>query len=251
MDPLERGLTHYAPTIPIRIGEHIIKNCLLDLGASVNLIPFSVYQQLGLGELQPTNLTLCLADRSTKYPKGIVEDIIIQVDEFYYPADFVVLETQPISDTSNHTPIILGRPFLATANANINCRNGSMTLSFGNLTLNVNNFNHNSSAFHLDDEEEVNLIDTYVASTFPQNQAMDPLERCLTHYDPTILDDPSCQAICQYLDSVPLMYLNPCQTPFFEPLRVPPKDISLEPVDPKLTLKPLPDTLKYAFLSET
>ena len=79
-----------SPTISVRIGDQVMDQCLLDLGASVNLLPYSVYKQLGLRELQPTNLTLLLADRSVKIPKGIVEDAILKVDEFYFPADFVV-----------------------------------------------------------------------------------------------------------------------------------------------------------------
>ncbi|RVW58681.1 hypothetical protein CK203_102763 [Vitis vinifera] len=58
---------------------------LLDLGASVNLLPYSVYKQLGLGELKPTSITLSLADRSVKIPRGIIEDVLVQVDNFYYP----------------------------------------------------------------------------------------------------------------------------------------------------------------------
>ena len=70
---------------------------LLDLGASVNLLPFSVYKQLGLGELKPTTITLSLADRSMKIPKGIVEDVLVKVDKFYYPVDFVLLSTKPMA----------------------------------------------------------------------------------------------------------------------------------------------------------
>ena len=87
-----------------------------------------MYKQLGLGELKPTNITLSLADRSVKIPKGIVEDVLVKVDKFYYPVDFVVLDTEPIANGPNHVPIILGRQFLATANAIINCRNGVMQL---------------------------------------------------------------------------------------------------------------------------
>ena len=112
----------------------------MDLGASVNLLPYSVYKQLGLGELKPTNITLSLADRSVKIPKGIVEDVLVKVDKFYYPVDFVVLDIEPIANGPNHVPIILGRPFLATANAIINCRNGVMQLTFGNMTLELNIF---------------------------------------------------------------------------------------------------------------
>ena len=99
-----------------------------------------MYTQLGLGELKPTDITLSLADRSVKIPKGIVEDVLVKLDKFYYPVDFVVLDTEPIANGPNHVPIILGKPFLATANAIINCRNGVMQLTFGNMTLELNIF---------------------------------------------------------------------------------------------------------------
>ena len=129
-----------SPTISINIRGTCIDKALLDLGASVNLLPYSVYKQLGLGELKPTNITLSLVDRSVKIPKGIVEDVLVKVDKFYYPVDFVVLDTEPIASGPNHVPIILGRPFLATANAIINCRNGVMQLTFGTMTLELNIF---------------------------------------------------------------------------------------------------------------
>ena len=109
-----------SPTISVNIGGTCIDKSSLDLGASVNLLPYSVYKQLGLGELKPTNITLSLADRSVKIPKGIVEDVLVKIDKFYYPVDFVVLDTELISNEPNHVPIILGSPFLATANAIIN-----------------------------------------------------------------------------------------------------------------------------------
>ena len=99
-----------------------------------------MYKQLGLGELKPTNITLSLADRSVKIPKGICEDVLVKVEKFYYPVDFVVIDTEPIASGPNHVPIILGRLFLATANAIINCRNGVMQLTFGNMTLELNIF---------------------------------------------------------------------------------------------------------------
>ena len=133
-----------SPTISVNIGGTCIDKSLLDLGASVNLLPYSVYKQLGLGELKPTNITLSLVDRSVKIPKGIVEDVLVKVDKFYYPVDFVVLDTEPIENGPNHVPIILGRPFLATANAIINCRNGVMQLNFGNMTLDLNIFHLNN-----------------------------------------------------------------------------------------------------------
>ena len=78
-------------------------------------------QPAGLGELKPTSITLSLVDRCIKIPKGTVEDVLIQVDKFYYPVDFVVLDTEPAILMANYVPIILGRPFLATSNVIINC----------------------------------------------------------------------------------------------------------------------------------
>ena len=94
------------PTISVNIGGTCIDKELLDLGASVNLLSYSVYSQLGLGELKPTNITLSLADRSVKIPKGIVEDVLVKVDKFYYPMDFVVLDTELVAGGTNQVPII-------------------------------------------------------------------------------------------------------------------------------------------------
>ena len=75
-----------------------------------------------------------------KIPKGIVEDFLVKVDKFYYPMDFVVLDTELVAEVTNQVPIILVRPFLATSNAIINCRSGVMQLTFGNMTLELNIF---------------------------------------------------------------------------------------------------------------
>ena len=152
-----------SPTISVNIGGTCIDKALLDLGASVNLLPYSVYKQLGLGELKPTNITLSLVDRSVKIPKGIVENVLVKVDKFYYPVDFVVLDTELIENGPNHVPIILGRPFLATANAIINCRNGVMQLTFGNMTLELNifHFSHNQKSLEgeMEGNDEVCSVD--------------------------------------------------------------------------------------------
>ena len=111
------------PTISVMIGETCVEKVLLDLGATVNLLPYFVYKQLGLRELKPTSITSSLADRSVKIPRGMIEDVLIQVDKFYYPMDFVVLDTNLIAKGKNCIPIILGRPFLATSNTIINFRN--------------------------------------------------------------------------------------------------------------------------------
>ena len=90
-----------------------------------------------------------------KIPKGIVEDVLVKIDKFYYPVDFVVLDTEPSSNEPNHVPIILGRPFLATANAIINCRNGIMQLTFGDMTLELNIFHLNDNPKLLETENPI------------------------------------------------------------------------------------------------
>ena len=144
-----------SPTIPVNIGGNCINKALLDLGASLNLMPYSVYMQLGLGELKPTSITLSLADRSVKIPKGIVEDVLVKINKFYYPVDFLVLDTEPSSNEPNYVPIISGRPFLATANAIINCRNGIMQLTFGDMTLELNIFHLNNNPKLLETENPI------------------------------------------------------------------------------------------------
>ena len=76
------------PTISVSVGGTCVEKNLLDLGASVNLLPYSVYKQLGLGELKPTSITLSLADRPMKIPRGMIEDFLVQVDKFYCSVDF-------------------------------------------------------------------------------------------------------------------------------------------------------------------
>ena len=89
-----------------------------------------------------------------KIPKGIVEDVLVKVDKFYYPVDFVALDTEPIASGPNHVSIILGRPFLATSNAIINCRNGVMQLTFGNMTLELNIFHLSNKHKLVEDDKQ-------------------------------------------------------------------------------------------------
>jgi len=154
------------PTISCKIGDHDVEQALLDLGASVNLLQYSVYVQLGLGELKPTKMTLQLADRSVKIPRGIVEDVLIKVDAFYFPVDFVVLDTEPMQNGSGQIYVILGRSFLATANALINCRNGVMKISFGNMTVELNIFDISKQAPENEEVNEVYMVESLGHDTF-------------------------------------------------------------------------------------
>ncbi|GAV61651.1 hypothetical protein CFOL_v3_05178, partial [Cephalotus follicularis] len=129
-----------APLISCKIGNLLINRALLDLGASVNILPSSVYDHFRFGELKPAEVTLQLAGRSLKILKGFIEDVLVTVDELYFPVDFLVLDMEtPV--IGKPYSIILGRPFLATANASINCRSGAMDITFGNKKLRINIFN--------------------------------------------------------------------------------------------------------------
>ena len=131
----------------MNIGGTCVEKALLDMGASVNMLPYSVYNEFRLGGLKPTTITLSLVDRSAKIPKRIVEDVLVKVDMFYYLVEFVVPDIEPVVVGANYVPIILGRPFFATSNVIINCRNGVMQLTFVNMTLERN-------VFHLSTKHE-------------------------------------------------------------------------------------------------
>uniref|UniRef100_A0A2N9IAN8 Retrotransposon gag domain-containing protein n=1 Tax=Fagus sylvatica TaxID=28930 RepID=A0A2N9IAN8_FAGSY len=157
------------PTISCTIGDYNIERALLDLGASVNLLPFSIHLQLGLGELKPTSVTLQLADRSVRKPRKVVEDVLVKVENFYYPVDFIILDIEPTLHPSANIPIILGRPFLATANALINCRNGRMKITFGSMTAELNIFNVNPQQLVDEECEYVNFIEATPQEEFNKN----------------------------------------------------------------------------------
>ncbi|GJS13929.1 reverse transcriptase domain-containing protein [Tanacetum coccineum] len=115
-------------TIPCDIGNLHINNALADLGASISLMPYTMYEKLGLGEPKPTRMSLELADRSIEYLRGIAENVLIKIDKFILPINFVILDMREDSKI----PINLGRLFLATTRAMINVFNKKITLRVGN-----------------------------------------------------------------------------------------------------------------------
>ncbi|RVW80373.1 Retrovirus-related Pol polyprotein from transposon 17.6 [Vitis vinifera] len=231
------------PTITVNIRGTLVEKALLDLGASVNLLPYSVYKQLGLGGLKPTAITLSLADRSVKIPRGVIEDVLVQVEKFYYPVDFVVLDTDLTVKEANYVPIILGRPFLATSNAIINCRNGVMQLTFGNMTLELNIFHLCKRHLHPDEDEgleEVCLINTLVEDHCDKSLE-ESLNESLEVFEEGLPEPSDVLAIMspwrRWEEILPLFNKEDSQGAAME-----------DP--PKLVLKPLPVNLKYAYLEE-
>jgi len=104
-----------------------IDHALCDLGSSVSLMPFSMCEKLDLREIRPTSISLQLADRSVKYPLGVLEDVPIKLRDLYVPVDFLILEMKE----DMCTPIILGRPFLATTGCCIDVNNGTISFNVG------------------------------------------------------------------------------------------------------------------------
>ncbi|XP_022854088.1 uncharacterized protein LOC111375486 [Olea europaea var. sylvestris] len=148
------------------IGNDEILQALLDLGASVNIMPYAIYSTLCLGEIKPTTVVLQQADWSTIKPREVVEDVIVEIDKFCCPMDFLVFDVKVDVNVISKILIILGRPFLATANAFINCRNNLIKLSFGNMTLDVNIF-HIMKQF----EEDGKCHQTYMIDTLVEEEA--------------------------------------------------------------------------------
>ena len=105
-----------APMITSEIGGMSFTRSLLDTGASINILPKAVFDRHHVGELQPFLVELCLANGSIRKPHGLVEDVIVRIEDCYFPVDFVVVDMKMTKELSQ-APIILGRPFLATTKA--------------------------------------------------------------------------------------------------------------------------------------
>ncbi|XP_071919956.1 uncharacterized protein [Coffea arabica] len=126
-------------TIPCKIGGTPIRKAMLDLGASINVMPKTIYASLNLGPLKGTGIIIQLADRTNAYPEGLVEDVLVQVNELVFPADFYVLDMGD-ERALNPSPILLGRPFLSTARTKIDVNEGTLSMEFDGEIVNFNIF---------------------------------------------------------------------------------------------------------------
>ena len=120
----------------------------------------------------------------------------------------MVLDIEQVRDPSNHFPVILGRLFLTTADVVIRYRNGVMTLSFGNMIVELNIFHTNSQPSIMDNHEEVNMIDVSVNHTFDESCYENALEKCLAHFEMNFDIEESIEEVNTLLDSVPIMDTN-------------------------------------------
>ena len=146
-------------TILCSIGTKYSGKALCDLGASINLMPLSVFKQLGVGECRPTTVTLQLADRSHAYPEGKIEDVLVKVDKFIFPVDFIVLDFE----ADKEVPIILGRPFLATGKTLIDVKKGELTMRVNDQQVAFNVLDVIKSPDEIEDSNFISVVDFVVA----------------------------------------------------------------------------------------
>ena len=123
---MEKYIDPGVPLVTISINKFSIPNALIDLGAAINVMTMETLRNLKIYNIRPTPTILELTDRSKVKPEGVVDDVIVSIDSWEFPVDFIIL--QPKSNLGGH-PLILGRPWLATADAFIGCRARSMIIS--------------------------------------------------------------------------------------------------------------------------
>ena len=116
------------------IGDSTFDKALCDLETCINLMPLLVFRKLGLSEVKPTTISLQMIDYFLAFPRGVIEDVLVKVDKFIFPVDFVVLDME--EDREIH--LILGRPFLATGRALIDVHSGNLTLTVNDEEVRFN-----------------------------------------------------------------------------------------------------------------
>src|SRR3954464_7096588 len=164
-------------SIPCMIGETQFSNALCDLGASVNLMSLSLFEKLGVGDVKPTIISLQLADRSIVYPRGVIEDVLIKVEHFIFPVDFVVLDMEE----DRNIPLILGRSFLRTARTIIDVYEGKLIMRLGDDQIEFNFVNSMRYPQDVDCCWMIEEVEEFV-NDFEDTKLNDedPLKKCLT-----------------------------------------------------------------------
>ncbi|XP_074297168.1 uncharacterized protein LOC141627860 [Silene latifolia] len=228
-------------SIPCSIQGVAIKRALCDLGASVSLMPLSIFKRLDLGDLKPIRVSLQLADRSVKFPIGVIEDVPLVVGKLVIPCDFFVMDMPE----DYNVPIILGRPCLATGGAMIDVKSGKLSLQVGEYRVEFELHKSMEAPSLGDTCCIVDILENPMEEHDPKASSMDPLETCLVSgYE---VDDKDIETLAYVwmLDSAPIHE----QAPKFEVLEVGKKEESSTP-PPTVELKPLPSSLKYEFLGD-
>ncbi|GJU72275.1 reverse transcriptase domain-containing protein [Tanacetum coccineum] len=211
--------------IPCNFDKTFSCNALADLGASINLMPYSLYAKLSLETLKPTKISVRLADKSFQYPVGIAKNMLVEVGKFTFPVDLVILEMEEDSKV----PIILGRPFLHTADAVIRVKQRQLNFGVGTERI---IFNIDSAMKHSYSNDDtcfrIDVIDEILEEDFCA--LLDEGSKILHSIKGTLLEE----EIFAEFDEFIAMTIK----------------TSLEEPPTDLELKPLPDNLEYVFLEE-
>ncbi|KAM2097168.1 hypothetical protein COP2_019814 [Malus domestica] len=252
-------------TIPCVIGNTRFESAMLDLGASINVMPYSIYASMNLGELKNDGVIIQLADRSNAYPKGVLEDVLVQVNHLVFPADFYVLEM----DESNHAPslpILLGRPFMKTARTKIDVYSGTLSMEFDGEVV---NFNLSDSIKYPSEDHScfsIDIIDS-LAQGYLEDLNDDTLEKVITRgmelttkgADSKLPHDihelghavPPSEEVLELVAALDSLPTHDGKFPNRESIPISTNKLLPSIVQaPILDLKPLPNHLKYIFLGE-
>ena len=193
-------------TIPCSIGDFIFERALCNLEASINLMPLFIFKKLNLGEVSPTTVTLQLVDRSLKNLCGMIEDVLVKVEKFIFPTDFIILDMEE----DKVFPIILGRSFLATSRSLINVQKGELRLIVQEEEVTFNVF---SAIKHLLENDNCFSVDVIEAIVCSQVGSTNPLETKLLHENLAALEDEEVKNYLLWMDS-----FKPNRRKYFEDL---------------------------------
>ncbi|XP_061363654.1 uncharacterized protein LOC133307202 [Gastrolobium bilobum] len=214
-------------SIPIEIGNIDVGKALCDLGASINLMSLSICKALGTHELKPTKVSLQLVDRSTRRPDGVIEDVLVKIDKFIFPADFVILDMQEDAEI----PLLLGRPFLATARAMIDVEQGKLMLRVNDETVTIDVLESMKHPSDRGDCFKVDIINDAVLDTV--DEILQPLMELESLEEDLLKNATEATEGEQEVEKLEM------------------KVDDITKGAPKVELKELPPTLKYAFLGES
>ncbi|GKB36072.1 reverse transcriptase domain-containing protein [Tanacetum coccineum] len=237
--------------IPCNFNKTFSCNALADLGARNNLMPYSLYAKLSLETLKPTKMSVRLANRSFQYPVRIAENMLVEVGKFTFPADFVILEMEEDSKV----PLILGRPFLHTADAVIRVKQKQLNLGVGTEQM---IFNIDSAMKHSYSNDDtcfsIDVIDEILEDDF--DALLDEGRKILHSIEGTLLEEEIFSELDEFMAmTTDKNYESELDTeePPFEKITINTDykiKTSLEEPPTDLKLKPLPDNLEYVFMEE-
>ncbi|GKD68178.1 transposon ty3-I gag-pol polyprotein [Tanacetum coccineum] len=210
-------------TIPCIIGQSGITKALADLGVSISLMPYSMFLRLNLGDVKPTRMCIELANKTTQFSKGIAENVVVKINKFVFPVDFVILDMEE----DHRIPIILGRPFLATAHAMIDVFYKKISFEVGDeiITFDLEKSMRfppsDEDTCHSADNIDLSVVDN-IKEILPQNHD-NSIEPILDHQ---------------------LVVHEDCNNPSLFATN------SIDEEKPTPKLKELPSHLEYAFLDD-